>query len=312
MASWSVICFANEEPEHLKAFVAWHLGLGAEKIHLMLDNPDPGIVDMFSHLPQVDARAFPPSYWPKPTDKAEVGRQDRHNALSTLAYHEVTSDWAIHIDVDEFLFPSGPVDTLLDQIPRDHPAIRIYAADRLLPDGYTHWASDFYRMPTSERYPDWLGEIYDFPDQFMFGLRGHSNGKLFIRAGQTGLKLMSHRIALDAPIPIKKSKYGDAFTLLHMFVFDYEHYQRKGVWKFLRGPGNQRRDAEIVNPTPRDRRRIELSGAFERGDEAMKHRIFRDLFVFSPDRLKRLARYQDVRQFDFTEPLGRYVKQYFP
>ena len=312
MASWSVICFANEAPEHLKAFVAWHLGMGAERIHLMLDDPADGIAEMFDHLPQVDARVFRPNDWPKPADREKVGRHDRHNTLSTMAYHAVTSDWALHIDVDEFIFPTEDVADLLARIPDDIPAIRIYAADRLLPEGYTHWASDTYRLHTETRYPEWLDKIYDHPDQFMFGLRGHSNGKLFIRSGMDGVKVMSHRISREKPISIKHSKWSDDFTLLHMFVFDYDHYQRKADWKFMRGPGNQRRDAAIENPTRRDQRRIELSEAFEQGNTDAQRRIFDDLFVFSDERVAQLAKYQRVEMFDFTGPLARYMQQYFP
>lgn len=313
MPSWSVICYANEAPEHLRAFVAWHLAQGAEKIHLMLDNTDGEVENMFDHLPQVHARVFRPDYWTIPEGKTEVGRKFKHDFLSTKAYHESRSDWVLHIDVDEFILPETSVEQTLESVPDDVPGIRVYAADRLLPGPHSHWASDIYRFETKDRNPEWLDQVYAHPHQLNFGLRGHADGKVFIRGRQKGLQLRSHRIEKSGKaVPIRRSKWSTEFTLLHMFVFDYEHYLRKGEWKFVRGPRNRIRDEIIDNPTARDQRRIEIATAFEHSDDDLKKRLFDDMFVFSEERIEKLREFQRVEQVNFTAPLSRYIQQYFP
>ncbi len=312
MTSWSVICFANEQPEHLRAFVAWHLGSGAREVQLMLDKPNSALVQELAGVPNLRVRSFQNDYWQDNYGRNDLNRVDRHRILATQAYRAATSDWVLHIDADEFIYADGDIARLLADVPNHTHAIRIAAADRLLASTDADWPGDKFRMMTNEKYPAWLSEIYKFPNQFNFGLRGHSNGKLFVRGGKTDIELMPHRLIGPDQKRVHKNKWSEPFTLLHMFVYDFAHFQRKGEWKFNRGPGNRKRDLAIENPTPRDLRRIEMSDIFLKGDTEKQHEIFADLFVFSDERLARLRQFQSVRQFDFTAKLSKYLQQYFP
>ncbi len=313
MTSWSVITFAREQPEHLKALVAWYLGQGASEIHLMLDDVDPEQVEMFSHLPQVKAINCNAEYWDKKGQPRIKGRADRHIALSTDAYQNCTTDWVLHCDADEFADADHPISEVLDKIDPDAPMVRINAVERIFLEGEEHQTfTDHFRHMTDQPHPRWLSKIFAYPNQFRRGLRGHVNGKRFVRCGLDGVRLAPHNawrgdeiIMAPKDIPLMDAR------LLHLFVFDFDHFQRKGEWKFSQREGNRKRDLAEENPSPRVLRRIEMSEIFLSGDIDRQRSMYDDMFVFGKDRLAKLRKYQTVTSHDFPARISRYMQEYF-
>ena len=308
MSSWSIVTFANEMPEHMQAFVSWHLGAGAAQIDLFIDDPF-WSSDMFDHLPQVKVTVCDGGFWRQHGFSEPPNRAQRQKTVATFGYRQAATEWVLHADIDEFVYAPDILEELAQTGGR---AARIYPMERIFTNDTQSPYSNHFRAPTSERYPTWLDQIFEHPDQLDHGVRGHYVGKVFTRTGLDIQAIGAHNVVLPNGKQIPKSKGSVESPLLHFFVFDFEHFQRKGKWKFSRGPGNRLRDAAIEHPTERDRRRIHMAEVFESGNVTAQKALFNDLFVFPPERLSRLSEWQTVRQFEFTKTLERRLKQYFP
>jgi len=317
MSSWSVVATAKERPEHLSAFVAWHLGEGAEKITLYYDDPSDSAFGRFSHLPQVEEVLCDADYWrnagPRPN-----GLGARQSINATRCYRKSTSDWLLHCDIDEFVQGREPVAACFSRIPKNALTARLRPIERLFRDDDTgHSYTDVFRHQTTTHSPHWLSKIYHHPDQIQFGIRGHRRGKLFYRCGENRLTLHNHDALLDGnPMPPEPPFQYDfpeaSLRLLHLFIFDYAHFLEKGTWKFARRPWRQKRDESGVALTKSEHRRKEIGQIFETGTPAEIRALFEDIFVFPPDRLQALAQFQTLETLNFRETLENRIARYFP
>lgn len=301
MPSWSVVTTAKERPEYVRAFVAWHLGEGAERITLYYDDPeDPGF-GQFSHLPQIDEVRCDDTFWQQCGGNRPAGIGKRQSANATRTYRACGSVWLLHCDIDEFA-DSGEtaMSGLLDTVPPDAGVARLRPIERMYLAGEeTRAYSDTFRHRTPEHSPRWLAKIYRNPEQIQFGIRGHRTGKLFHRCGIPQYTVRSHDSIENGTVIDTSSVRHFEFPpetarLLHLFIFDYAHFLHKGEWKFARRPWRKARDASGVALTTAEHRRMKIGEIFESGTPQEIRALFDDIFVFSPRRLKKLARFQQI------------------
>lgn len=261
LPTWSVVATVEEPPALVLTFVAWHLHLGAETIYLYCDNPDDPVVAMLAHLPQVRVTVCDPEHWLRVGKSRPRRHQVRQARNACDAYARSTSDWLIHIDADEYLWPQQPVVQLLAAIEPESDAFVIQVAERVhLPDdpGETVFEGAF-RRPF--RKPPKMGERVFGPDYALSnrGLYGHAHGKAFARTGRN-LSMSIHRpkSPRGAPDPVLSRPAPDAVELLHFdgltptgWVYKLARMQRALIKQDGMPPSPHRRaqaDALMADP----------------------------------------------------------------
>ena len=263
--SWSVVATVDEPPALAQTFVAWHLHLGAERVFLYCDNPDDPVGVLLGHMPQVRVVRCDDAHWRHLGKSRPRRHQVRQVWNAGEAYALCSSDWLVHLDADEFLWPAESVSALLQTIEPEADAVVLQVAERVhRPDdpGQTIFEGAFRRpfrnLPR-------MGERIFGPDYALTagGLTGHTLGKAFVRTGRP-VKMSIHRPkpASGAPDLIMARPAPDAIELLHFdgltpnyWVFKLARMQRALEKMDGMPPSAHRRaqaDALMANPDAGD------------------------------------------------------------
>jgi hypothetical protein len=139
MASWGVISTVKAPEEKVLAFVAHHLSLGADHIRIFFDEPETPVPLPLVDHPRVTVHLCDEAHWVRVGKKRPPQHQNRQTHNARFAYREpATSDWTVHIDVDEFIHTPRPIAKILDDTSADTIAMKLepFEAmhDPLLPD----------------------------------------------------------------------------------------------------------------------------------------------------------------------------------
>lgn len=192
--SWSVTATLDEPLALVQAFVAWHLALGAAEVVLYFDRPDDPAAAALQDMPQVRVIRCGPGHWAGRQGARPVKHQVRQVHNATLAYRECRTDWLLHCDADEFLWPQGPVAEALAAVHPQTDAAIIAVAERVYAAGSTPETifDGAFRRPfagSPAQGEAVYGASYAMTRR---GMTGHAQGKVFARAGR-GLELSIHR-----------------------------------------------------------------------------------------------------------------------
>lgn len=227
MASWAVVSTMKAPEEKVLAFVAHHLSLGADHLWLFFDDPTQPIPALLAQHPRVTVTLCDEDHWSHAWKKRPPQHQNRQTHNARLTYRElVTSDWIVHIDVDEFLLPLRPIATILDNAPAETIAMRIepFEAmhDPLLPDDiYT--AREFRGALRHEFWPRRRAALGPYRKVIRDGMLSHSVGKAMYRTHVPGLLPRLHAVMVNKEI-IAPAHWQEDIKLLHF------HAQDKAAW----------------------------------------------------------------------------------
>ncbi|WP_415918900.1 glycosyltransferase family 2 protein [Tateyamaria sp. SN6-1] len=211
--SWSVTATVAEPPELLCAFAAHYLDLGAEEVHLFLDNPDQPGVDMLEAMDGVRVTLCTPRHW----QKLNRGRPDRHIMRqlknANAAYAQCRSEWFLFCDADEFVVSKPPIQDLLAALPATVVHTRVPVVERVFRSetAPAHLFDGVFRTQLRGQ-AEVLEDVYgDMANLTTRGLTGHVVGKSFVRAGRK-----DQRIRIHFPVPFdpsEEARQRDAGTL---------------------------------------------------------------------------------------------------
>lgn len=216
--TWAVVATVDEPPALVLAFVAWHLSLGADAIFIYCDKPDDAVQAMLAHLPQVTVVPCDEAHWLRLGKSRPRRHQVRQVRNARDAYARAGTEWVLHSDADEFLWPDRPVGQTLAQVEQTADCLVVNVAERMhLPNdpGQTVFEGAFrrpFRGPTKQGLGI-FGADYSLTYR---GLTGHSQGKAFVRTGRP-VKLSIHRprrVQTDQEIALVRADEG-ALELLH-------------------------------------------------------------------------------------------------
>lgn len=202
MASWSVVSTVAEPGHLLCAFAAHYLSLGAEEVHLFLDDPAHADIAQLKKMKGVRLTRCHRLYWRWRHQGRPPGHVMRQLLNANRAYSSCRSDWFFFCDADEFLTSAQPVSDVLDQVPPDVRHCRPHMAERvfLAETPPEHLFDGVFRLPLKQ--PKVLRHVYGtLSDMTTHGLSGHVLGKSFVRSGQDDL-----RIRLHFPVPFDPAK----------------------------------------------------------------------------------------------------------
>ncbi|SFR98948.1 glycosyltransferase family 2 protein [Yoonia litorea] len=215
--NWSVVATVDEPPALVQAFVAWHLHLGAQTIHLYCDNPDDPLPQTLAHLQQVVVVRCDAAYWQADGKSRPKRHQVRQVRNARHAYAACPSDWLVHIDADEFLWPGSRVAETLASVAEETDGLIVPVEERLhRPDDPGHSVFEgAFRRPfrgPQHRGRAIFGSDYDLTQ---CGLTGHAQGKAFARCGRD-LSMSVHRHKRrDGSAPHLARPEPDELALLH-------------------------------------------------------------------------------------------------
>lgn len=206
--SWDVVATADEPAPLLAAFVAHHLGLGAGRVHLFLDAPDPEAEALLGSVPGVVLTVCGDAWWKAAGAAgrpATVTRRQQVNA--DHAYQRTGAGWLLHCDADEFLWPAADLEARLAAVPPEAGMVHLPVAERVWRAGEAAGAifTPHFRLAQPGRGAALLDA----------GLSGHSAGKALVRVGRPyrmGIHAPRYDAGGAAPVP-RAAATGDA--ILH-------------------------------------------------------------------------------------------------
>lgn len=226
----TVATIAREPLPVLARFLRWHLGQGASRIVVFLDDPQDPAQTALAGDPRVEFRPCTATLWAGLGVSGEARFTKRQRAAMTGAYHEAREGWVMILDADELMWFKGRglAEGLADLGP-GIPTLRIRSAEEVtLPDGDLA-----FRLPIAREAVDAIygGDAALFRPRF--GLVGHPEGKSIHRAGLPGIRLKLHW-AVDAQDEVIAGPvWGDAEQayLLHYFAPGYDRWRAKMGWR---------------------------------------------------------------------------------
>lgn len=298
---WSVCSTVAEPPELLCAFAAHYLKMGAQEVHLFLDDPNQPGIEMLEAIKGVRLTLCTDAYWQKVAGKRPDGQVMRQLRNANRGYAQCPTEWFLFCDADEFFVSNKPVIELLQALPVSVLHCRTAMAERVFRSEtpQAHLFDGVFRLPLKGR-PRVLRAAYgDLVDLTTFGLTGHLLGKSFVRAGRSDL-----RIRIHFPVPADQAEEArlraqDALTpgpileggwLVHFDGMTSLHWMLKLLRFYLDyAPKRQAGDTRAFARRTAARAR-QLNAVYEAGTDPVALRRLRGLIELNTEARDHLAR----------------------
>jgi hypothetical protein len=183
--SWDVVATVDEPAALVIAFAAHYLHLGARKVHLFLDQPNPVAQTVLANMPRLQITVCDRAYWRQygKRPKLHVWRQ-RKNAARV--FHAADADWLLSLDCDEYLRDGAALERDLAAQGHAIDFMRIPVAERVMPpDLPQQGLFDGIFRRQLQLYRDIGADLYGADAGFYKrGLTGHTIGKSAFRVGR--------------------------------------------------------------------------------------------------------------------------------
>lgn len=294
---WGLVATIRAPLPEIARFVAHHLALGAEALHIYLDAPEPGTQAFLERHPKLHVTACDDAYWQttgKPRPEAHQLRQAM-NATRCLRETTETLDWLAHVDVDEFLLPKHqhPVAAILADVSPRHAVARIAPAEALAPE--TGWPSHFKLTHHHARQPKAvLQDIYPtFGAHLYGGFLSHTSGKIFVRTGIPDTRLGIHTLKYNGLEATNRARL-DRLRLAHLHAPSWQHFRDHLAFRQEKGSYRPRSE------------RVEMGQAnliaflLEEEGEAGLRLLFDEVCADTPELRARLAAHDMLLSADFA------------
>lgn len=304
--TWGIVSTIRAPIPDILRFAAYHLELGADRLHIFLDEPNRRAVRLLRHHPKIEVRVCNDEFWTRRKKGKPEKHQVRQSFNANFTYRRTDLDWLAHIDVDEFLWPMSPVAELLAAIPEDVPAVRVRPIEALAGD------QDLYKafIPQSPDRGPLVEKIYPNYGAFVLGgFLSHIQGKLFVRKGLKNLSDRIHNLYQNGeflPCNIEVPQ----IDLCHRHAPDWAHWLAHYRFRMERGsyqptrPPNRPREIGGLN-------KFEILSWIEGeyGTPGLRA-FFDEMSAANPDVLARLEDHDMIRHRPLH--LDEKVRKHFP
>jgi len=291
-------------------FAAWHLELGAHRLFLFLDEPDDETFNILKAHPRIRPVVTDDAYWGD-RGKRPKKHQVRQVRNATRTYRRRADvDWLAHIDVDEFLIPDAPVDTLLSKLAEDVSVARMRPMEALASTGAdgSYWN---FKTLTLDRAARRAQSERVWPTYGMYlngGFLSHVAGKVFARTGLADAEFKIHNLFDDGTENPGQVEF-DQVSLAHMHAKSWPAWLAH--YRFRHAQGSYR--AELKPDRPRDKGGLSLHEVFamieEDGGESALRLFFDEVCAATPGHLDRLAKEGLLRRVEL--PLDHVREKHF-
>jgi hypothetical protein len=227
MATWGLVSTIKAPEEKVLAFAAHHLSLGADHLWLYFDDPDQPVPQPLANHPRVTVAHCDDAHWTRVGKKRPPQHQNRQTHNARYTYREkLSTDWIVHIDVDEFILAPRPVATILGETPAETIAMKLepFEAmhDPLLPDDiYT--SREFRGALRHEHWPRRRAALGPYRKVIRDGMLSHTIGKVIYRSRVPGLLPRLHAVMVDKEF-VPTPTWHPEMRLLHF------HAQDRQAW----------------------------------------------------------------------------------
>ncbi|MEH6644214.1 glycosyltransferase family 2 protein [Sulfitobacter sp.] len=303
MTTWGIVATIKADTAPILRFVAYHLELGAQRIYIYLDAPNPEAQEVLRNHPKCRVIRCDDGYWKRHNGSRPDMHQPRQTFNATRAYtkaHEV--DWLMHMDVDEFLVSEGQVASHLGALPETIKCARARPMELLAGGDPQKDAAFKTFIPAGRSREQIVSALYPtFGEHLKGGFLSHIAGKVFVRTGIEGIKFRIHNAFLKGetnPDHLEMPKV----KLAHFHATDWDTWHSHFAYRFREGSYR----ADLGPARSRERGGITTHELFtliqQEEDEAGLRQFFEEVCADTPslrDRLEtRGLLHQMTFQFD--------------
>ncbi len=256
MTRWGVVSTIRAPAEEILRFAAHHLDLGAHRLYLYLDAPDPAAEAALRAHPKIRLRVCDSAYWDKSGIRRPKKHQPRQTHNASHAYGLASDvDWLAHIDVDEFLWPDSDLQGLLGDLPATVQTARIRPME-LLSGSDTAYKAWIPPGPERERI---TARLYPTFGSFLKGgFLSHVAGKVFARTGLGPITFKIHNLFLGDEMNPGLTELAQV-VLCHRHALSWDSWQDS--FRFRMQQGSYR--PELGPNRPREKGGLKMHELFE-------------------------------------------------
>lgn len=237
MASWGLVATVKASKDKVLAFAAHHLAMGASHLALYFDDPLMPVPSVLARHPKVTVQRCDDAYWTEGDKTRPAEHQARQTRNARHATRRATTDWLVHIDVDEFLHTPRPLAEILDEADADRLALKFepFEAmhDPMLPDDI-FTAREFRGALRHEFWPRRRAVLGDYRKVIRDGMLSHTVGKVIFRTTGKKLQPKIHTV-LWKKTHIPTPDWHPELKLLHFHAQDRQAWLDALPFRLTRG-----------------------------------------------------------------------------
>ncbi len=290
---WGIVSTVKAPLSQVARFIAFHLDLGAHRVHIHLDQPNPALAERLSH-PRVRFYQCDNDYWAGKPEKLRHSHQLRQAFNASRIYRISQLDWLAHIDVDEFMLAPEPMATLLAGSEPTATHIAMTPVEMLCCGGDPH---HFKRTGPKAA----LRRIYPtYGDHVSGGFIGTQSPKNIARTGLDGVRLGIHALRHHGRI-VRPAAIVPGLEIGHAHAPDWDTFRNHVNYRLEKGSYRNRKG-----------RFSPLGGLIKTlledgGETALRH-FHTELSVATPERLDLLSAHDMLvtRTLDLDAKVARF------
>lgn len=177
--TWAIVCTVDAPVWLIGLHARYHRSLGANQIFYFIDNPAKYTHSDLSHLNGMASLIVcNDAYWAQ--FKARPTKLARRQ-ICNIEYirTNLTLDWYLHIDIDEFLHLTEDIQQYIEGLPTEISEVRVKNVERVLSGELSRWAEGYLRLQTISH--GLLRNEYGTAAVFFgMGLSNYFHGKSFV------------------------------------------------------------------------------------------------------------------------------------
>lgn len=307
MTRWGIVSTIKAPLPEILDFAAYHLDLGAHRLLLFLDDPQPDTVAVLKAHPRIRVFACDDRHWRRLGIRRPAKHQVRQTANASFAYgRRVQVDWLIHMDVDEFLWPEASVADVLDGLPDETLCARVRPMEQIASDAAAFKA---FIPPGPDREAT-VARLYPTYGAWVKGgFLSHVAGKLLVRTGLGPLTVRIHNVFRGDEMNPGETEL-DRIALCHAHAGNWDQWI--AAYRYRLEQGAYR--AELAPARPREKGGLTLHEALNlieaEAGEAGLRAFFDEIAVATPEARARLEHEGLLRLCDLR--LGEKRRKHFP
>lgn len=305
--SWGIVATVKAPPQEVLQFAAHHLEIGAKCLFIYLDDDNQTAFDQLKKHPRCHPVLTDDAYWRSLNMKRRIKHQARQTENARDAYRRADGmvDWLAHIDVDEFIWPTGALSDQLAALPDACMGARMRPAESLAGTGdVTHFKTFVHDRRTRDRN---TAEIWpDYGMHLNGGFLSHVAGKMIYRTGVEGLRTQIHNIWVDDVMNPGEAELQHT-TLLHLHAQTWDAFRAAFDYRLAKGSYR----AELK---PGQKGAITLhdlfNAIFAEGGEPALRRFYEIVATATPDLLVALEKHGQLQSHHLS--LDEKRRRHFP
>jgi len=230
---WGIVSTVKGSIRQVAQFIAFHLDLGANRVHIHLDVPNEELATRLSH-PKVRFTQCDDAYWDGKPTRARDTHQMRQAYNATRVYRITQLDWLAHIDLDEFMLAPASMPDLLAKVDPNAPFVAMLPVEMMDSAGDPH----HFKRPVNGEVKR---QVYPTYGEYVSGgFISTQSPKVIARAGLGDIRLGIHALRNKGQI-VEGGAQIEGLDLGHAHAPDFETFQRHMAYRLKKGSYHDRK-----------------------------------------------------------------------